>query len=458
MAQIPGQVDRPALTPEELDRLRTILEAEKAKSVTAPYTEQATKFNTQADTLDKQAETPYPTPQTTSQRIVAGLRNGMESFGRLGAPGGTETQEALRRKQFDEENTTRITRAKSLRDNAEKQQKLGADAADLNQRTNYETGSLAARGQEIDIQKQTEARLAKEANRPKQVTTTYGGITQSYGADGLPIEGSRTDGNAKPTTPKDPKFMDRVEKNGHTMRDYFEWKIDDTTGEPVRTLLSSEDRGIQPATTAAQNSSKSVVDFTPEGSVTAVKGIANKNSGTIAPMSLAGDATKAPVPNATLGNKQAGAVTKSTVDLAGGERLLKSMQDTLARIESGKSSAVGADDMSLLSNHIAMTFGLVKGARMGKDLIVAHENAIATDARLKRAVDTVLNGGQLDPGQRREFVELAKRRVEEMRGERQGLEDYFTGSSAPAAPAAGGTAVIPGGALDKLINGQRGGR
>lgn len=104
-------------------------------------------------------------------------------------------------------------------------------------------------------------------------------------------------------------------------------------------------------------------------------------------------------------------VAKALETRNGAVALKRSMQDALERIKSGKSMAVGADDMILLSNHIAMTMGQVKGARSGKQIIDEHRQARDLPSELQVLVDGWREGSRLSPGQREEFLATAQNRV-----------------------------------------------
>jgi hypothetical protein len=70
--------------------------------------------------------------------------------------------------------------------------------------------------------------------------------------------------------------------------------------------------------------------------------------------------------------------------------------------------------MVLLSNHIAMTFGDVKGARTGQQLIEAHLNARSMPDKMEMIAKRILKGEQLTPEQRQGFIAAAKDRVAEL--------------------------------------------
>ncbi len=98
-------------------------------------------------------------------------------------------------------------------------------------------------------------------------------------------------------------------------------------------------------------------------------------------------------------------------DYKSANALVRSMQDAQTRINSGKSTAIGADDMILLSNHIAMTMGQVKGARSGQQIIAEHRKARDLPSEIQVIVDGWREGSQLSPGQRQEFIHAAADRL-----------------------------------------------
>lgn len=432
------------MTPQELEQLQALLgigstamshdtaapRALPPPDPAEPYNKQAGVYRTQADDLERQAATPYPQPQGVGQRVVSALRAGMENFGRLGAPGGYYGQEQIRQKQFTDENKQRIERAKELRGQSQQQQELGQTVVQRGVQNKLQTGQLDETRRLREIQEKDSASRTEQANRPIVTTTSPGSTTTARDPKtGLPIAGSETSVAARPPAEKNQGFRDKVNGKGETVREYFE------QSDPSQVTFS-ENLGVK-RTPENDYSGKVQAQATING--VPVVGVLDKATGVFTPATTSGGA---PVQNATEGNANSKAGSNATVDLIGAKRLYKTMQDTLGRIESGKSTAPGADDMVLLSNHIAMTFGTVKGARTGKDLIEAHLRARSLPDNLSVIATRVFNGEQLTPGQRREFVELAARRVNELEQSRQDLEEYFGGSQTPTpgpkAPTAGG--------------------
>jgi hypothetical protein len=72
----------------------------------------------------------------------------------------------------------------------------------------------------------------------------------------------------------------------------------------------------------------------------------------------------------------------------------------------GKTLPTGAQSMQMLSQHIATTFGTVKGARITKDMISAHLGARSVTDTLQVAVQRLVNGDTLSKDQWDAFGEL----------------------------------------------------
>ncbi len=69
---------------------------------------------------------------------------------------------------------------------------------------------------------------------------------------------------------------------------------------------------------------------------------------------------------------------------------------------------IGSYDAALLAYHMGMTVGQVKGMRSGKDMVLMHEKARSLPESLRQAAESWVNGAQLSPEQRENFVDLAK--------------------------------------------------
>jgi hypothetical protein len=68
----------------------------------------------------------------------------------------------------------------------------------------------------------------------------------------------------------------------------------------------------------------------------------------------------------------------------------------------------GAFDMDMLSQHVALTFGAIKGGMRSKAMIDEHRNAVALLEKIKRAYQSGVRGSQLSPEQRRNFLKLGR--------------------------------------------------
>jgi len=72
------------------------------------------------------------------------------------------------------------------------------------------------------------------------------------------------------------------------------------------------------------------------------------------------------------------------------------------------SDGAGAFDMDMLSQHIALTFGAIKGGSRSMAMIQEHKNAVALMERVQRAYQSGAHGSQLSPEQRRNFLKLGR--------------------------------------------------
>ena len=68
----------------------------------------------------------------------------------------------------------------------------------------------------------------------------------------------------------------------------------------------------------------------------------------------------------------------------------------------------GAPSMVALSTHLATTFGSVKGARMNRDMIEEHRDAIGWMDRIERYGQQAASGQQLSPDQWKDFGQLIR--------------------------------------------------
>ncbi len=110
-------------------------------------------------------------------------------------------------------------------------------------------------------------------------------------------------------------------------------------------------------------------------------------------------------------------------ELKDGRLRMAAMKAAKARADA--SANPGASDMVLLSNHIGMTFGNVKGARTGRDLIEAHMQARSLPESLAVLAGGVLKGQQLSKEQREEFLHAAEARLSELEAAYQQAQDVW---------------------------------
>lgn len=81
-------------------------------------------------------------------------------------------------------------------------------------------------------------------------------------------------------------------------------------------------------------------------------------------------------------------------------------QEYLQAKVQGKDLPTGAGSMLALSQHLATTFGVVKGARVTKDMIHEHLGARSVTDSMRVAVQQLINGDQLSPDQWHAFHSL----------------------------------------------------
>jgi len=91
------------------------------------------------------------------------------------------------------------------------------------------------------------------------------------------------------------------------------------------------------------------------------------------------------------------------------DKRLKMMSDLATKVASDPTPEnIGSYDAALLAYHMGMTVGQVKGMRSGRDMILMHEKARSLPESMRQAVESWVNGAQLSPEQRANFVDLAK--------------------------------------------------
>jgi hypothetical protein len=143
--------------------------------------------------------------------------------------------------------------------------------------------------------------------------------------------------------------------------------------------------------------------------------------------SKTGEVRKAPVGALTI--QQSRTLNAATNDYQDAQSRYNRMVEDVAK--SKTEANPGSYDMDLLSQHIAMTFGSVKGARTGRDLIEHHiaarslpENLVATYTKLKE-------GGFLSESQRQNFLHLGATTLEQAGRKREALKSTFGGEEQP---------------------------
>lgn len=194
----------------------------------APYNAQANKYRSSADNLDQQASTPYPQPKGLKENIVKALGAGMESFGRWGAPGGYAGQEKIRQDRYQEEQKTKIERAKALRTEAQQQQELGQTVAQRGVQNFNDNEQLGISRGNLAVSQDNSKRAERIANRPVLDNNTPG--TSSFGRDPNTLRvlpGTEVDTPPKPPTEKAWQYKDLSVDGKKEV-----WAIDPLSGTP----------------------------------------------------------------------------------------------------------------------------------------------------------------------------------------------------------------------------------
>jgi hypothetical protein len=119
----------------------------------------------------------------------------------------------------------------------------------------------------------------------------------------------------------------------------------------------------------------------------------------------------------------------------------------------GQELPTGAQSMLMLSQHLANTFGTVKGARVTKDMIQEHLGARSITDSMEVAINRLVNGDQLSSAQWGAFHKLiGEARLEKWRtaaseGARLGVaQNYLPTDLAPTLGRVAGSAPTPTGA------------
>jgi len=91
------------------------------------------------------------------------------------------------------------------------------------------------------------------------------------------------------------------------------------------------------------------------------------------------------------------------------DKRLKMMSDIAAKVAADPNPAnIGSFDVALSAYHTGMTVGQIQGMRSGKFSVEMPMAARSLPESIQVGIQHVLNGGELSPEQRANFVDLAK--------------------------------------------------
>jgi hypothetical protein len=94
----------------------------------------------------------------------------------------------------------------------------------------------------------------------------------------------------------------------------------------------------------------------------------------------------------------------------------------------------GPESMQFVANHIAMTFGAVKGARIGRDIIEQHVKARDLDQSTEALAQQVLAGGVITYQQAQQMMGTAKINRQQAWGQAKAAADTYGVSDAVKMP------------------------
>jgi hypothetical protein len=429
----------------------------------AQYNERATRYGTQADELDRQAANPYPQPKGVGEHIVSGLRAGMESFGRWGAPGGYYKQEEKRQNDFTAQNASRVARAKSLREQAQQERTEGAAVVQRGISNAHNEKQLGISEKQLGVSQgnltlaqQREQREAAEAKRPKvgnyQPGTQVGATNPDTGVTSfteVPGEKPELDKHVGSYTRSDGKRIDIFQKQTGTGEIY------EREGSGVRETASS----YQPSVPFAQlqpdarANVESVANKVASGELTPSQGLSylgGVRSGMGIALAQALDTRRILPP----------AVRTANSDIERAKGLLvpvKQMIDDINKTPDLQQKAIKSVQLERYISGIGTQFARARG-----------ERGVVTDQDVNRVLGLIpgWKAANFAPQYAQQNLDLIDQAFS--RDQDALLNHYFTsfgtdgqptapGGAAPGAtaPPAGGSLVKPGGAVERLIRGGK---
>lgn len=318
----------------------------------------------------------------------------------------------------------------------------------------------------------------QRVTRPKMMTTQAPNPALAPYAPGAPKPDLVTDWNAgpPPTMPKTVPHEEQIhaqplgvsyspagidmDPNSPTYGQSIQY-VRDKTGNIVKTIAAPAGRGtldsFAPMVTNAERSvTQPTGEITKENFTTTRRRMLNgggQGGGAAAPSGsgAAGAASGNLGSGKVIGGKAPTPVTQAFANVQDARNRLQVMQRDLEQINANPNGNTGSADMDLLSQHVALTFGTVKNARGGEQLIMKHIEARSLPEELQVMYQHLKSGGVLSPEQRQNFIHLAQSRLQAYQdqyanAQKEAKGGFGMGNTPPTMPPTG----VPAGGI-KII-------
>lgn len=325
-----------------------------------------------------------PQPMSRGKRIASALFAGMGAFKSPELGQQIYNEEFVQpqqegEKQYEQAQNQYDKRAEQQRQNTLDQSELGLRAA--------QTGEIQARTAAIQNPPQKEGEW-------QPVTGTNLEVNKRTG-ESRPIQGMQPPSPKESLTPH-PGMVNGKPTWGILTKQG--WK-DPNTDQPIP--------NFEPQPSFAETGLYEPTEMTvPGGGMQ--PGAFNRRTGTLSPIKNTGGAQIVP----PAGQKEINSDLATARNI---DRLESAQKQLLAGVEKrgqrgpagGGPYLNGPESMQFVSNHIAMTFGAVKGARVGRDLIEAHIKARDLDQSTEALAQRVLSGGVITYSQAQQMMGTA---------------------------------------------------
>ena len=290
---------------------------------------------------------------------------------------------------------------------------IAASAAGA-QAQNIEQAQIAVRERLIQQHPDWNFQQIELAMGHQPISTIAGAPVTIIGPDGNPIPAARDRYTGQIIDPQ----------TGAPIPNAVEWKAATTPNTPFKLFEQTEKAaGTPPAeiskkwntTYAASSGVRTIVE--PDGSIAEQPVQTGTTTTRGAPPSIAPPPSGATGNAKIVGGRALPPVVQSQENYNASQERYAVMQDSLSRVQAA--AANGRTDqqaeLNLVANHIGMTMGLQKGARINQATFEEALNSAPWLARIGAKFDDegYLSGVTLTPNQMQSMIELAKTRMEQ---------------------------------------------